>query len=246
MMRSGDNLSLSYNAQVAVDGASGLIVAAEVVNEEADNGRLVPMMEAVESNLGAVAEETVADAGYYSPGQLAAAEGKAFSALVPLPDWVNRRWGKGEFQKSNFIYDEGRDVYVCPLGHNLIYEKTARESHGRYNIRRYRCRHYKECSKRCECSRQKSGRRIERGEYEAAVERQREKQKNPLKRELLQKRKSIVEHIFAQIKEHQGLRRFSLRGIENVRTQWSMICTVLNLRKLYKYWASGAILLAAR
>ncbi len=246
LMRSGDNLSLAYNAQVAVDGGSGLIVAEGVVNEESDNGQLVPMMAEVASNLGAVAEETVADAGYYSPGQLADAEDKDFSALVPLPEWVDRRWSKGEFQKSNFVYDPARDVYVCPLGHDLTYEKTARKSHGRYNIRLYRCRHYKECSRRSECSRQRRGRRIERGEYEAAVERQREKQKDPFKRELLRKRKSIVEHIFAQIKAHQGLRRFSLRGLENVRTQWSMICTVLNLCKLYKYWASGTILLAAR
>jgi len=245
LMKRGDNLGLAYNAQVAVDSESGLIVAETVVNDEADNRQLVPMIEEVKSNLSAVAQETVADAGYYSPGQLAEAETKGFSVMVSIPGEPDKRWGKGEFQKSNFIYDKERDVYVCPMGQNLTYDKTSRKSHGRYNIHLYRCCHYKECPRRCECSHRRGGRRIERGEHESAVEHQRKKQKEPFKRELLRKRKSIVEHIFAQIKQHQGLRRFSLRGLENVRTQWSMVCTVINLGKLHKLWATGSLVLEA-
>jgi hypothetical protein len=76
------------------------------------------------------------------------------------------------------------------------------------------------------------------------VERQQAKQNDAAKRELLRKRKAIVEHVFGQIKEHQAFRRFSVRGLENVRTQWALMCAAFNLRKLHRQWASGTLVIA--
>ena len=36
-----------------------------------------------------------------------------------------------------------------------------------------------------------------------------------------------------------GSRRFTVRGLESVRTQWSLVCSAFNLRKLYRYWCNG-------
>ncbi len=49
-------------------------------------------------------------------------------------------------------------------------------------------------------------------------------------------RKAIVEPVFGQIKEQRGFRRFSLRGLNNVQSEWKLVCAVSNLRKLF---ASG-------
>jgi transposase len=46
-------------------------------------------------------------------------------------------------------------------------------------------------------------------------------------------RKAIVEPVFGQIKEQRGFRRFSLRGLSNVRCEWKLVCAVSNLRKLF-------------
>ena len=46
------------------------------------------------------------------------------------------------------------------------------------------------------------------------------------------KRKQIVEPVFGQIKEAQGFRRFLLRGLTNVESEWSLICLSHNLLKL--------------
>lgn len=243
MMKKADGKGMAFNAQIVVDEQSGLIVAEEVVNEQGDNGQLVPMVKAAEGNLGATAEETVADAGYYAAGQLAEAEQKALPVIVSMFEEKDRRWGKGELQKSNFIYDQRTDVYICPLGKKLRYEKTKRDRYNRYWLRVYRCLSQDDCPRRWECSRVKRGRVIERGEYEWAVEHQQVKQRDATKRELLRKRKAIVELVFAQIKEHQGFRRFSIRGLENVKTQWAMMCATFNLRKLYKLWVAGALVL---
>ncbi len=45
-------------------------------------------------------------------------------------------------------------------------------------------------------------------------------------------RKQVVEPVFGHIKECRGFRRFLLRGLEQVRAEWSILCTVHNLLKL--------------
>ena len=47
-------------------------------------------------------------------------------------------------------------------------------------------------------------------------------------------RKQIVEPVFGQIKEARGFRRFLLRGLEQVRAEWEMICITHNLLKLFR------------
>jgi transposase len=54
-------------------------------------------------------------------------------------------------------------------------------------------------------------------------------------------RKAIVEPIFGQTKEARGFRRFSFRGLENVRAEWQLVCLTGNLLKLFRSgWAPGA------
>ena len=53
-------------------------------------------------------------------------------------------------------------------------------------------------------------------------------------------RKQIVEPVFGQIKQARGFRQFLLRGVENVRAEWAMICTAHNLVKLAKGLARAA------
>ena len=45
-------------------------------------------------------------------------------------------------------------------------------------------------------------------------------------------RKQIVEPVFGQIKQARGFRQFLLRGVENVKAEWALICTAHNLTKL--------------
>ena len=75
----------------------------------------------------------------------------------------------------------------------------------------------------------------------AAVMRQREKRRDPAKRALLRQRKAIVEPVFATIKQAMGFRRWTVRGLENVRTQWALLCAAFNLKKMYKHWAVGQL-----
>lgn len=51
-------------------------------------------------------------------------------------------------------------------------------------------------------------------------------------------RKQTVEPVFGQIKEARGFRRFLRRGLAAVESEWTMACTVHNLLKLQKSWAT--------
>ena len=45
---------------------------------------------------------------------------------------------------------------------------------------------------------------------------------------------SNVEPVFGQIQRARGFRQFLMRGIDKVRAEWALICTVHNLLKLAK------------
>jgi len=69
-----------------------------------------------------------------------------------------------------------------------------------------------------------------------AKEAMRHKLRSQAGRSIYKMRKAIVEPVFGQIKEQRGFRRFSLRGLENVRREWKLVCLTSNLLKLF---ASG-------
>ncbi len=46
-------------------------------------------------------------------------------------------------------------------------------------------------------------------------------------------RKCTVEPTIGMIKETIGFRQFSLRGLENVQGEWSLVCLAFNLRRLH-------------
>ena len=52
-------------------------------------------------------------------------------------------------------------------------------------------------------------------------------------------RSHTVEPVFANSKENRGFRGFRRRGLEAVRSEWSLMMTVQNLRKLYDHLAGG-------
>jgi transposase len=73
-----------YNAQLAVDDAAQIIVAAGVTENAADNAQLLPMEEQAHSNTGVRAQIVVADYGYRSEENFAALEQRGIDAYVAM------------------------------------------------------------------------------------------------------------------------------------------------------------------
>jgi transposase len=84
IMKMGTAFEQCYNAQVAVDADSQLIVASGLTNNAADNGELLPLVQGVEKNLGQLPNRVLADSGYRSEEAFAALEQKGVDAVVAL------------------------------------------------------------------------------------------------------------------------------------------------------------------
>jgi len=243
-MKNRRTKDLSYNAQAVADQKSGLIVAADVVTDGADNGQLVPMLDKVKESLGAVAEENVADGGYFSSGQIGLADEREYGILIGKSsgEIVSERGADADpYHRSRFVFDQERDCFICPEGRLLPFHQRKINGKNHNEVRRYRCRDFQTCSNRWKCSQSKNGRLIDLSVYEAALERHRSKREKPENKERLKARKKIIEPVFAWIKNALGFRRWTVVGIDNVKAQWDLICTTINLRKLYNHWVSGEV-----
>jgi len=75
-----------------------------------------------------------------------------------------------------------------------------------------------------------------------AKERMAAKVRTPAGRAVYARRKVIVEPVFGQIKEARGFRRFLLRGLQNIRGEWRLVCLTHNLLKIWRHaWAPMAV-----
>ncbi len=68
-----------------------------------------------------------------------------------------------------------------------------------------------------------------------AQEKMQAKLKTPEGGAIYARRKVIVEPVFGQIKEARGFRRFLLRGLDQIRGEWRLVCLTHNLLKIWRY-----------
>lgn len=248
MMKGGDGRTVfSYNAQAVVDATSGLIVAADVVTEAADNAQLPPMLDQVAATLGATAAETLTDGGYQSGEAFATLEAQGRSVLVNLERATEAP--DAAFAKEHFTWQPEANQYVCPQGQVLPWIKRKTKKRKRdgspYYVEVYQCRGCARCPCRDACTTSKTGRSVERTEFDDAFTRQRQKQRDPEARLLLRYRGSLIERIFGQIKQGQGFRRWTVSGLAAVQAQWALVCTTVNLGVFYRWWLTGRLDLRA-
>jgi len=105
-MKSKDGFVQAYNAQIVVDSAAQIIVAQDVTQSAADSGQLVPMTDAVETNLGRKPEQLSADAGYCSEANLEALESRGIDGYVAT--------GRARDAVAGRVKDEGAVCAVAP------------------------------------------------------------------------------------------------------------------------------------
>lgn len=237
MIHKNGQTEFSYNAQCVVDSQEQIITGAKVCANAEDSHQLCGMIEESATNIGAKCEESLADGGYFCGEELSKAADKGYEVLVNLPKYIKGDIGN-KYRKSNFIYNREKDVYICPEGSELCFYYEKPGSGKSYRVRIYRCVN-KCCSCRNQCSRSKRGREIEQTPFEEIIHKQVLKQSDRDKPNLLWLRKEIVEPVFGWIKRNQGFQRWSFGHLEAVDTQWKLLCTTINLHKMYRKWLCG-------
>lgn len=248
LMKSSQGIVTGYNAQAMVSplepsvGANGMFVtAADVVDEPNDSAQLVPMLEQSEETTGARAQVTLADAGYHSGSALDECARRDLKLV--MPESPRRRAQHHPYHKDRFIYDQCNDSYLCPHGQTLTPVGSIRSPNGTPR------RVYRASAATCQacpafgvCANDLlNGRALTIGPHDAVLRRHRTWMATREAQEISKRRKQLIEPVFGIIKEQQGARRFSLRGLVNVAAEWVLLATAFNLRTLWRIWRSGAV-----
>jgi transposase len=84
IMKLGGSFEQCYNAQAVVDAGSQLIVASGLTNNAADNGELVPMVEAVKETFGELPNRVLGDSGFRSEDAFAKLETEKYEGMEVL------------------------------------------------------------------------------------------------------------------------------------------------------------------
>lgn len=84
IMKSSHGFEQCYNAQLAVDEAHGVVVAADVTQQAADNAHLETMIDAVEKTIGRIPRRVLADAGYRSEANFCALKRRKIDGYIAL------------------------------------------------------------------------------------------------------------------------------------------------------------------
>jgi transposase/transcription elongation GreA/GreB family factor len=228
-----------YNAQTAVDEKHKLIVAVEVTNEPTDRNWLSPMAIEAKTVLEVETLAVVADKGYSSAREVEACVTAGITPYLPKPE-TSANKALGLFTKNDFRYDRQRDLYICPAGEELTFRHASHEK-GR-DVRYYRTYACGRCALRTQCTRNTQSRRISRSANEHVLEEMNARvAANP---EILRKRKAIVEHPFGTIKRWMNQAYFLMKGLANVRAEFSLSALAYDLKRVIAIVGVPALLAA--
>ncbi len=237
-MAAHTRVAVGYNAQIAVDAQHKLIVEQEVTNQVLDLGLLTPTAAPAKEVLGVERIDVAADRGYFKFEDIEACEAAGMTPYVPKPQ-RGSAVREGFFAKDEFRYDPVEDVYICPAGERLWpkYESKSRDLTKVDYSNRSACL---ACALRPRCT--KSFRRVSRLENEAVLDRMAARLK--ARPEILDSRRQTVEHPFGTIKQWMGQGAFLMKGLENVRAEFSLTALAYNLRRVANILGVSAMIAA--
>ncbi len=224
-MAAHTKVGVGYNVQVAVDAKNKLIVEQAVTNQVVDMGLLTETLEPAREILGVETIDVVADRGYFKIEDIEACEQAGCVPHVAKPQ-RGSSVREGLFRKDEFRYDAGLDAYVCPAGKLLTPIRRGRmrdlERTDYGNPKACRA-----CQLRPRCT--NDARSVFRLENEDVLDRMAERLK--ARPAILDRRREVVEHPFGSIKQWMYQGAFLMRGLANVRAEFSLTALAYNLRR---------------
>ena len=251
-----------YAAQAAVDSEHQVIVAAEVIGSGSEQAMLLPMIDKASPVIEPQTLIT-ADAGYHSDANIQALHDRGIAAMVAdngmrqrdeRIDNAHHKAGDEVlhdktadqpirlFRPGDFVFNDDKTA-TCPAGKMLTGNGHTYGQRGhrfeRYEARASDCAH---CDLRTSCLRNPHatrGRQVARfAPLQRAAsdpsQRMREAIDSVQGRRLYSQRIATVEPVFANLRHHKRMTRFTPRGQAKVSTQWQLYCLVHNVEKLAK------------
>jgi len=258
-MKTAHGVIQGYNSQALIDAKHQVIIHAEAFGRGQDHAHGPPMLEGALENLKSLGhgEEYfagrifTADTNYHSGSNLRKCQKLGLDAYIPDryfrrrdPRYAAQRryWPRRKrFVLEDFHYDDPTDQYICPKGKRLRckVKKAFREGLV-YRIYVGEEKDCQRCSLKLQCITTRGGKRkylpVSIGvELTNLSRRMTGKVDSELGRKIYPQRFAVAEPVFANIRTHKRLDRFTLRGKVKVNIQWLLYCMVHNIEKITNY-----------
>lgn len=251
----------NYTPVATIESQTGAIVHADVLPGSNEASAVLPAVRAAQALSGKKPDAILADSNFVSGPMLETLDAEAIDAYMPtrsasppdnpalradptVPVSENERKclpkHGGKLARTAFVYDRQADCYHCPMGHPLTPFKHGKNKDGAHATY-YQCTACPNCPLAPDCIKGKGPTRtITRDEYEPLREAADRRMAAKEGKEIYKARAPGIEGVFGIIKSCFGIRRFTLRGLANVRTEWTWICTAYNIKKLLALQTNAA------
>jgi transposase len=235
----------AYSTNYLVDTEAGIIVDVEATpafrSQEVESTKT--MIERVKDRLGLDTKKLIGDTAYGTAEFLGwMVNEKGIEPHVPV--WDKGKRTDGTFSRSDFIFDEDNDQYICPNGKLLKRHrrnfKVPRTGVTKSNEIKYRASKLDcaACPLKEQCCPNVELRKVVRSIHESARDVARVVRQTPDYRRTRRQRKQ-VEMLFAHMKRILKMDRLRLRGISGARDEFILTATAQNLRRMAKYLSTG-------
>jgi transposase len=258
-MKTAHGVIQGYNSQALIDGKHQIIVHAEAFGRGQDYAHGPPMLEGaleILQSLGHGKEYFAgkiftADTNYHSHTNLRKCQELQLDAYIPDIYFRRRdpRYGaqrrywprRKRFVLEDFHYEEAADHYWCPQGKRL--RRIAKKAYADGLVRRIYVAEEQDCQScpvQLRCLTARGGKRrylrVPIGvELTNFSKRMAGKVDSELGRKIYPQRFAVAEPVFANIRTHKRLDRFTLRGKVKVNIQWLLYCMIHNIEKIANY-----------
>ena len=174
-------------------------------------------------------EKIVVDAGYKTP---AIAKMLIDDGITPIMPYKRPMTKKGFFGKSEYVYDELYDCYICPNDQILSYRTTNRDGYREYKSDPGICEN---CPYLSQCTQSKLHQKtVIRHVWEEYLEQCEDIRQTIGMKDIYDKRKQTIERIFGTAKEHHGMRYTQMIGKAKMSMKVGLTFACMNMKKLVK------------
>jgi transposase len=239
-MKNGQ-LKPGYNVQMATENQ--FILFYSLHQRPTDTRCFIPHMEQLAASSLPMPQTVIADAGYGSEENYLYAMGEEkeprFEFLIPYGSYrkeKTRRYKKDIRHASNWTYEELDDRFLCPNGRYVRFKKYQAKKNAsglEQSFKIYECEDCSNCPFKPACTKAKGNRQVH---WNTVWEELKAKAKKALeddkKSAIYARRKVEVESVFGHIKGNRSFRRFSLRGLGKVYTEFGIVALAHNLLKV--------------
>jgi transposase len=240
--KANKRVQFGYGLNYLIDNAHAIIVDVEPTPARTfDEVRSTKtMLERAQERFGLKPQRLAADTAYGTGKFLGWLVDQKIEPHIPVWDKGDRT--DGTFNRSDFVFDPGRDEYKCPAGKMLKQfrrnYKIARTDSAHNGIRKYRAsqKDCRVCELKPRCCPNMLCRNVLRSVDEEARDHARQLAGTPQFEQSRNERKK-VEMLFAHLKTTLRFERMRLRGLSGARDEFLMAAIAQNLRRLARLTA---------